>query len=100
MLFTGDVIDAAEALRIGLVGRVVAHDELMPTALTLARKIASNPPLAIAAIKAGLRDALDPDWHELGKYVSSSLAQLFQTADHREGVASFLEKRPPVFTGG
>ena len=64
MLMTGEVIDAAEALRIGLVGRVVPHDDLMPTALGLAQRIAANPPLAVQAIKRGLRKALDPDWNE------------------------------------
>ena len=99
LLFTGDVISAEEALRIGLVGRVVAHDELLPTAMALATKIASNPPLAVQQIKAGLRRTLDPDWNDLGSWVSLRLGELFQTADHREGVKSFLEKRPPVFTG-
>jgi enoyl-CoA hydratase len=99
MLFTGDVIDAATAKEIGLVGRVVPHDQLLPTALELARRIAANPPLAVARIKAGLRQTLDPDWRDLGKWVSSNLAELFTTADHREGVRSFLEKRAPVFTG-
>ncbi|HEX9259472.1 MAG TPA: enoyl-CoA hydratase-related protein [Acidimicrobiales bacterium] len=99
LLFTGDVIDAAEALRIGLVGRVVAHDELLPTAIDLARRIARNPPLAVQRLKWGLRKALDPDWNELGSWVSASLAELFQTEDHREGVKAFLEKRPPEFKG-
>jgi enoyl-CoA hydratase/carnithine racemase len=99
LLFTGDVIDAAEALRIGLVSRVVTHDELLPTAFALAERIAANPPLAVQRLKAGLRKALDPDWDDLGRWVSSSLAELFQTADHREGVKAFLEKRPPTFTG-
>jgi enoyl-CoA hydratase len=99
LLFTGMIIDAGEALRIGLVGRVVAHDQLMPTALELAGRIAANPPLAVQRLKAGLREALDPDWAELGKWVSSSLAELFQTEDHREGVRSFLEKRPPNYVG-
>jgi enoyl-CoA hydratase len=99
LTFTGDVIPAEEALRIGLVGRVVPHAELMPTALALAQKIASNPPLAIAAIKQGLRRALDPDWSELGSWVSSTLGRLFQTEDHREGVKSFLEKRPASYVG-
>ena len=99
LLFTGDVIDAAEAKAAGLVSRVVPHDELLPTALALAAKIAANPPPAVQAIKQGLRTALDPDWDSLGVWVSTNLARLFATADHKEGVASFLEKRPPVFTG-
>jgi enoyl-CoA hydratase len=99
LLFTGEIFGAEEAESIGLVGRVVPHDELMPTALDLARRIAANPPLAVQAIKRGLREALDPDWAELGRFVSSSLGQLFQTADHREGVAAFLEKRAPRYQG-
>lgn len=99
LLFTGDVIDASEALRIGLVGRVVPHDELMASALALAHRIAANPPLAVQRLKAGLREALDPDWQQLGAWVSASLADLFRTEDHREGARSFLEKRPPRFVG-
>ena len=99
LLFTGDVIDAATAHHIGLVSRVVPHDELMPTALALATRIAANPPLAVQRLKAGLRDTLDPDWTALGAWVSATLGELFATADHREGVRAFLEKRPPNFTG-
>ena len=99
LLFTGDIIDASEALRIGLVSRVTPHGELMTTAMALAGKIASNPPLAVQRIKAGLRRALDPDWNELGKWVAASLAELFRTEDHKEGVRSFLEKREPRFVG-
>ncbi len=99
MLFTGDIIDAPEALRIGLVGRLVAHDDLLDTALALASRIAANPPLAVQRIKAGLRRALDPDWAELGRWVSSTLGELFQTDDHREGARAFLDKRPPQFKG-
>jgi enoyl-CoA hydratase len=99
LLFTGEVIDADTALSIGLVGRVVAHDRLLDESLALARRIAANPPLAVQRLKAGLRLALDPDWHDLGRWVSTSLGELFRTADHREGVAAFLERRPPVFEG-
>jgi enoyl-CoA hydratase/carnithine racemase len=99
LLFTGRIVDAAEAEAMGLVSRVVPHEELLPTALGLAADIAANPPLAVQRMKQGLRAALDPDWRELGTWVSGSLAELFQTADHREGVAAFLEKREPRFRG-
>jgi enoyl-CoA hydratase len=99
LLFTGDVIDAETAQRIGLVSRLVPHEELLPAALALAEHIAERPPLAVAAIKEGLRRALDPDWGELGVWVSTTLAALFRTEDHREGVRSFLEKRPPQYVG-
>ncbi len=81
-----------------LVSRVVPHDELVPTAHALAARIAANPPLAVQQLKAGLRRALDPDWDALGSWVSAH-SPLFTTEDHREGVRSFLEKRPPVFHG-
>ena len=99
LLFTGDVIDATTARDFGLVSRVVAHDDLRRTALDLAARIAANPPLAVQRLKAGLRDTLDPDWRELGVWVSATLGELFATDDHREGVRAFLEKRPPKFTG-
>ena len=99
LLFTGRPIDAAEAERIGLVSRVVPHDRLMDAALEVADAIAENPPLAVAKLKAGLRQALDPDWAELGRWVSASLAELFETEDHREGVQAFLDKRVPVYHG-
>jgi enoyl-CoA hydratase/carnithine racemase len=99
MLFTGEIIDAREARAIGLVSRVVPHDALMETSLELAHRIASNPPLAVQRLKAGLRSALDPDWTELGSWVSASLTELFRTEDHREGVRAFLEKRPARYVG-
>jgi enoyl-CoA hydratase len=67
--------------------------------MALANEIAANPPLAVQALKRGLRAALDPDWDELGRWVSSTLGELFRTDDHREGVAAFLEKREPNYTG-
>lgn len=99
LLLTGDVIDAQTALRIGLVGRVVAHDDLLPTAIDLAQRIAANPPLAVRKLKEGLRRALDPDWQALGVWVAASLSELFRTEDHREGVRAFLEKRPAAYVG-
>jgi enoyl-CoA hydratase/carnithine racemase len=99
LLFTGRIVDAEEAKAIGLVSRVVPHAELLPTALVLANDIASNPPLAVQRMKQGLRKALDPDWDDLGRWVSASLGELFRTEDHKEGVASFIEKREAKFVG-
>ncbi len=99
LLLTGRVVDAEEASAIGLVTRVVPHREMLPTALALADRIAANPPLAVRKLKQGLRLALDPDWEALGRWVSASLTELFRTEDHREGVASFLERREPRFVG-
>lgn len=99
LLFTGRIISGAEAKELRLVSRCVPHEELMPTALGIAHEIANNPPLAVQRLKEGLRRTVDPDWHELGAWVTASLIELFQTKDHREGVAAFMEKREPVYTG-
>lgn len=99
LLFTGDVIEAEEALRIGLVREVTPHAELMTRAHALAARIAVNPPLALRYMKEGLRRAAYGDARELGSWAIETIRRLMQTDDHREGVASFLEKREPVFRG-
>lgn len=99
LLFTGDVIDAAEALRIGLVTEVTPHAELMPRAMALAGRIAANPPLALRYMKVGLARTAYGDPREIGSWAIEQIRRLMQTEDHREGVASFLEKREPVFRG-
>ena len=99
LLFTGDVVDAAEALRIGLVSQVVSHADLPEVSFKLAARIATNAPLALRYLKEGLRKASSGDLHEFGGWVSGTLGRLFQTEDHREGVASFLEKRAAHFRG-
>ena len=99
LLFTGDPIDAVEALRIGLVSEVVAHDALMPRARALAARIAANPPLALTAMKAALRAATPGDPNVIGAAAIETIYRLFATEDHKEGVRSFLEKREPVFVG-
>lgn len=99
LLFTGEIIDAATAKEIGLVSRVVAPEQLMPTAMELAGKIAGNPPLAVQALKAGLRRTLEPDWRDTGRWAIEQIQRLRQTEDSKEGVAAFLEKRTPNYVG-
>lgn len=100
MVFTGDTIDAAEADRIGLVNRVVPHDELMNAARELAGKIAKNPPLAVAMAKADLYRAMtETDIIEQMKVEEKSQDKLLNTEDFMEAAAAFLEKRDPVFKG-
>jgi enoyl-CoA hydratase/carnithine racemase len=99
LLFTGDPIKAKEAERIGLVTQVTAHQDVVRAAEYMAGRIASNPPLALAAMKQGLRKATPGDPRELGAWAIETIYRLFATEDHREGVQSFLEKRSPVFVG-
>jgi 2-(1,2-epoxy-1,2-dihydrophenyl)acetyl-CoA isomerase len=98
MALTGDTIDAAEALRIGLVSRVVVPEELMACALELAGRIAANPPQVLRWTKQLLRQAqaqtLDQALNEAGRV--QGLAH--QTPDHHEAVAAFFEKRAAVFS--
>ena len=99
LLFTGEIIDAQTAAQIGLVSRVVPHDSLMAQAHTLAAKIAGNPPLAVQALKAGLRRTVEPDWRDTGRWAIEQITRLRGTEDSKEGVAAFLEKRTPVYQG-
>jgi enoyl-CoA hydratase/carnithine racemase len=77
----------------------VPHGELLARADALAGRIASNPPLAVRALKEGLRKTAYGDPREIGTWAIETIYRLFATEDHREGVRSFLEKRAPVFTG-
>ena len=98
-MFTGDVIDAHQAKTLGLVGRTVPNEALLPTAMEIAHKIARNPPLAVQALKAGLRRTTEPDWQDTGRWAIEQITRLRGTDDSKEGVAAFLEKREPVYRG-
>lgn len=99
LLFTGEIIDAETAKKLGLVSRVVPHDELMPVAMELAGRIAKNPPLAVQSLKAGLRRTIEPDWRDTGRWAIEQITYLRGTEDSKEGVAAFLEKREPHYQG-
>jgi enoyl-CoA hydratase/carnithine racemase len=97
ILMTGRVVEAAEALAIGMVDRVVA--DLAGETRTLAASIAAAPPIAIAGIKRALSAS---DRNELAAQIdleSEHQLRCFQSADAAEGMAAFFEKRPAVFTG-
>ena len=72
------------------------HEALVPRAMALAARIAANPPLALRAMKEGLRRATFGDPREIGSWAIETIYRLFQTEDHREGVRSSLERRPPL----
>jgi enoyl-CoA hydratase/carnithine racemase len=99
LLLTGDVINADEALRLGIVNRVAAHDRLMDETLALAEKIGSRPPLAVRMMKRAVYQGLASSLRAHLDYISSQLSLLSETSDHQEAARAFLEKRKPIFEG-
>lgn len=99
MMFTTDAIDAASAERIGLVNRVVPAADLMTETDALAAKLALAAPLAVALTKRALNRALESDLDEMLEYEAQLQSIAGRSADHAEGVAAFVEKRPARFTG-
>jgi enoyl-CoA hydratase len=99
MLLTGDMIDAEEALRIGLVQRVVPGAELMTEAKALAHKLAEKSPLSMAACKRAVNLGLETDLERGLSIEAMEFGALSATEDYQEGTAAFLEKRKPVFKG-
>ncbi len=99
MLLTGDPISAERGLAAGFVNRVVDVGEVLTTATAMARTIADNAPLAVAAARALLRTATDFSEADALAHEADASARLMQSEDAVEGPRAFLEKRPPVFTG-
>lgn len=99
LLYTGDPIDAQEAWRLGLVNKVVSVDKLMDEARTMAKKLASRPRLALAAIKSAVNNGVNMDLASALEHEARSFAALVASHDFKEGIKAFVEKRHPVFTG-
>ena len=97
--FTGRTLTADEALGLGLVNHVVSADELTNFTYAMAGEIAANAPLAVRAIKRMMRAAESETFEQNIHHVFLQLLPLFRTKDFKEGVASFMEKRPANFTG-
>jgi enoyl-CoA hydratase/carnithine racemase len=99
LLFGGEVIDAREALRIGLVNLITPHEKLWETTWELARRIARNAPIPVAFVKRGLQNFPRWDLAQAVDYESYALEVTKKSEDRKEGFAAFLEKREPVFKG-
>lgn len=97
--FLAEDIGPERALELGLVNRVVPHDSLAGEAQGWAQKIAAQAPLAIKAMKRLYRHGLSEDFESHTHHVLMQLLLLFRSKDFAEGVASFIERRPPRFEG-
>jgi enoyl-CoA hydratase len=99
LILTGRTIDAAEALRIGLVSAVYAHGELLERVVETAGSLAKKSPLALSAAKDAANRALQGDLSAGLSYEAILFAALFASDDQKEGMRAFVEKREPGFTG-
>ncbi len=97
LLMTGDMIDAGEAERIGLINRVVPHDKLEETVMELARKISKKSPVVMNLGRDSYYTMLDMDFDKAVTYLLEMLAMIIGTEDCQEGVTAFMEKRKPVW---
>jgi len=99
LVCSGEIIDAQEMYRIGLVSKVVPNDQLMPSAMEMAKKLMRGAPLAIRMAKELIYRSLERNIEEHAQANGSAFAMLTATEDHAEGVRAFLEKREPRWKG-
>ncbi len=99
LIFTGRVVDAAEALKLGIFLEVVEPDELMPRVMELAREMASKPPVTLRLTKRMMKLAQRSDLPDFLDLCACFQSFAHHTEDHLEAVDAFLEKRPPTYKG-
>jgi 2-(1,2-epoxy-1,2-dihydrophenyl)acetyl-CoA isomerase len=99
MMMLGERIPAEQAAQWGLIWQMVEDDELMEAAMTIARKLADGPTIAYQLMRQGIADALEMSLTQTLAMERRNQRVAGNTADHHEGVAAFLEKRPPRFQG-
>jgi enoyl-CoA hydratase/carnithine racemase len=100
LIFTGKMIDANEALRLGIVSQLAEPDELMAVTGELASSIAAGPPIAIALAKRAMYKALDTSLRDALEFETYAQNICRETDDAKEGIRAFVEKREPRFSGG
>jgi enoyl-CoA hydratase len=99
LLLGGETVSAEEALRIGLVNRVVAREQLLEAAIALARRLTANGPLALRATLEAVNGGLDRPLAEAQEGEAALFGEVTASADAKEGTGAFLEKRRPRFAG-
>ncbi len=99
MFFLGEAIDAKEAMRLGIVNKVVAPDELEGATLALAERLRDAAPVSIASAKQAIYMRQTADLEEMLRYETEAQMRCFESSDGQEGIRAFLEKREPKFTG-
>ncbi len=99
LVFSGKIIDAEEACRIGLVNRVVPHDQLLEECISLAQMISAKSPVAVRLCKESVNNGVEMDLDRGCAYELDLFSLCFASSDQKEGMKAFLEKRSPKFTG-
>ena len=99
LIFTGDFLEAKEAERIGLLNRLVPAERLEEETMTLARRLADGPPIAIRLSKLQIYKGLEMDLEAALEMAAAAELIASNSEDHREGVAAFMEKRAPHYVG-